>query len=254
MPYEQQSWTDGETLISAERMNHIEAGIAAVGSKVIPSPLVPAESGNQYRIIAGAIRKTGGVWGLIHDEGHTPQGIESVTDRGNDLRIHYGFTAKRVGSLVVTADESYNVLGYSFGASVGLDGSTIKIHNSTSAPVGGYVSYGADGWAVATGNLTSVAERNANTIRITHPPVEPATDIYLSVTGRGSGKYTYRAGSSGVDRTDVEIYDMSGNPVTAWKKDMAAFVTRQAAPVAQVKPADMPEGNTNIWIYGVMEV
>lgn len=216
--------------------------------------LLEAASGNQYRIIAGAIRKTNGVWGLIHDEGHTPSGITSVADRGNDLRIHYGFTAKKVGSLIVAADESYNVLGYSFGASVGLDGATIKIHNSTSAPVGGYVSYGSGGWSVATGNLTGVSERSANVVRVTHPTVNPATDIYLSVTGRGAGKYVYRAGSSGVDRTDVEIYDMSGNPVTAWKTDMKVFITRQSSPVAQVKPADMPEGSTNIWIFGIMEV
>src|SRR5690625_6729819 len=106
MAYEKLTWQDDETVITASRQNHQEAGIEgahllaqealdAVNGIDLPDliqTLLPAASGNQYRLVAGALRKTDGEWGLIDDEGHTPSGIVSVTDRGADLRIHYGFT------------------------------------------------------------------------------------------------------------------------------------------------------------------
>lgn len=275
MAYEKLTWTDDETVITASKQNHQEAGIEGahvlaqqaldeVAELEIPDivqSLQEAASGNQYRLVAGAIRKKGGEWALIDDEGHTPSGIVSVTDRGADLRIHYGFTAKKVVSLVAVPDESYAVLGYSFGASVGLDGATIKIMNHRQVNAGGYLYYTADGWMVATGNLEEVADRpKAHEFRVYHPEPVPNDEIYLSITGRGPGKYIYRAEGSGTTSdgrgyTNIGIYDMSGNPVTAFKTDMKLFIVRQSQPqTVQIKPETLEEGNTNIWIYGVMEV
>ena len=275
MAYEKLTWTDGESVITASKQNHQEAGIEGahvlaqqaldeVAELEIPDivqSLQEAASGNQYRLVAGAIRKKGGEWALIDDEGHTPSGIVSVTDRGADLRISYGFTAKKVVSLVAVPDETYAVLGYSFGASVGLDGATIKIMNHRQVNAGGYLYYTADGWMMATGNLEEVADRpKAHEFRVYHPEPVPNDEIYLSITGRGPGKYIYRAEGSGTASdgrgyTNIGIYDMSGNPVTAFKTDMKLFIVRQSQPqTVQIKPETLEEGNTNIWIYGVMEV
>lgn len=275
MAYEKLTWTDDESVITASKQNHQEAGIEGahtlaqqaldeVAELEIPDivqSLQEAASGNQYRLVAGAIRKKGGEWALIDDEGHTPSGIVSVTDRGADLRIHYGFTAKKVVSLVAVPDESYAVLGYSFGASVGLDGATIKIMNHRQVNAGGYLYYTADGWMMATGNLDEVADRpKAHEFRVYHPEPVPNDEIYLSITGRGPGKYIYRAEGSGTASdgrgyTNIGIYDMSGNPVTAFKTDMKLFIVRQSQPqTVQIKPETLEEGNTNIWILGLMEV
>lgn len=275
MAYEKLTWTDDETVITASKQNHQEAGIEGahtlaqqaldeVAELEIPDivqSLQEAASGNQYRLVAGAIRKKGGEWALIDDEGHTPSGIVSVTDRGADLRIHYGFTAKKVVSLVAVPDETYAVLGYSFGASVGLDGATIKIMNHRQVNAGGYLYYTADGWMTATGNLEEVADRpKAHEFRVYHPEPVPNDEIYLSITGRGPGKYVYRAEGSGTASdgrgyTNIGVYDMSGNPVTAFKTDMKLFIVRQSQPqTVQIKPETLEEGNTNIWILGLMEV
>lgn len=231
----------------------------------VPQPIVPRATGTKYRFIAGAIRKSGGTWSLINDSGHVPSNIVSVTDRGTDLRIQYGFTASKVGSIVCAADETYTVQGYSFGASVGLDGATIKIMNTKQTPVGGYCAYTSSGWTSATGNILEVAPKSdgtANVVTVFHPLVTPDTELYLSITGRGAGKYTYRCEGAGVATdgsgrgyTHVGIYDMSGTAVTAFKTDMRFFLTRLSAPSAtQIAPSELPEGLTNIWIYGVMEV
>lgn len=43
--------------------------------------------------------------------------------------------------------------------------------------------------------------------------------------------------------------------MTAFKRDMKFFVTRLSAPSpTEIAPSTMPEGMTNIWIYGLMEV
>src|SRR5699024_4940735 len=212
MAYEKLTWRDDETVITASKQNHQEAGIEgahvlaqealdAVGdveSPDIVQSLQEAASGNQYRLVAGAIRKKGGEWALIDDEGHTPSGIVSGTDRGADLRIHYGFTAKKVVSLVAVPDEPYAVQEDSLGASAGLDGATIKTMNHRQVNAGGYLYYTADGWMMATGNLEEVADRpKAHEFRVYHPEPVPNDEIYLSITGRGPGKYIYRAEGSG---------------------------------------------------------
>ena len=237
----------------------VDAAVAGV-----PQPLAPRAPGVQYRVVAGALRKSGGTWSLISDEGHVPSNIVSVTDRGTDLRIEYGFTASKVVSLVATPDETYAVQGYSFGASVGLSGATIKIMNTKQTPVGGYCAYTSSGWTVATGNLVGANPKPdaAHVVTVTHPVLAPEEQIYLSITGRGSGKYLYRSEGAGLVRDDsrlgythVGIYDLAGSPVTAFKTDMKFFLTRLSAPSpTEIAPSTMPEGMTNIWIYGLMEV
>ena len=238
----------------------VDAAVAGV-----PQPLAPRAPGVQYKVVAGALRKSGGTWSLISDEGHVPSNIVSVTDRGTDLRIEYGFTASKVVSLVATPDETYAVQGYSFGASVGLSGATIKIMNTKQSPIGGYCAYSSSGWTVATGNLLEATPKTGgpdNVITVTHPNPDPEDEIYLSITGRGPGKYLYRSEGAGWIRDDsgrgythVGIYDLAGAPVTAFKTDMKFFLTRLSAPSpTQIAPSELPEGMTNIWVYGLMEV
>lgn len=238
---------------------YVDAAVANV-----PQPLAPRAPGVQYKVVAGALRKSGGTWSLISDEGHTPSNIVSVTDRGTDLRIEYGFTASKVVSLVATPDETYAVQGYSFGASVGLSGATIKIMNTKQSPIGGYCAYTSSGWTFAAGNLVGANPKAdaAHVVTVTHPMPYPETELYLSITGRGAGKYLYRSEGAGVINDDsgrgythVGIYDLAGAPVTAFKTDMRFFLTRLVAPSpTQIAPSELPEGMTNIWVYGLMEV
>lgn len=249
--------------------NHTTSQITGLQTYVdgrIPSPppevLIPRSSGVRYKPIAAAIRKTNGVWGLINDSGHTPSNVTSVSSTSTSIKVNFGFTASKVGSLVVTADESYNILGYTFGASVALNAATIKIHNSNQTISGGYVAYSSTGWTFSTGNITSIEEKSPNELVVNHPGNYPETDIYLSVTGRGPGKYLYRSEGSGYDKTTghgftrIGIYNVSdGSPVSTYKTDMKFFMARQSTPQnTEVDPATLPEGNTNIWIYGLMEV
>lgn len=226
-------------------------------AKKLPSysPVKARTSTTTYRFVSGALRKTNGTWRIIDDEGHTPSGITSVTDKGSYLRINYGFTAKKVSSLTVTPDESYNRLGYSFGASVGLSGSSIYISQRPQPATGGYVAFSSGKWTSSTGNITSVAVEDANTLIIRHPDVSPVDSIFMSITGRGSGKYLYRSEGAGANWSKVGIYTLTGAPVTKFATDMKFFLLRAGGITdTNVKPSSLEEGNTNIWITGIMEV
>ncbi len=76
-------------------------------------------SNRRLRIIAGSVRNSGDGWKWISDSAHTPVGVTpTVTASGTMIRIDYGFTAKRVVSLVATADETFSSLGFIIGGSV----------------------------------------------------------------------------------------------------------------------------------------
>lgn len=71
--------------------------------------------------ISGAIRwASPSSWTTIRDRGHEPVGIREVQVLRDRLRVHYDFTATKVGSLQVTPDEAFTAAGVRCGASVGL--------------------------------------------------------------------------------------------------------------------------------------
>lgn len=70
--------------------------------------------------VFGAIRNNGTGWSKIQDSEHQPLNIDTVTDMGSFVRITYGKTASKVGTLLITPDETYAQSGHTAGASVGL--------------------------------------------------------------------------------------------------------------------------------------
>lgn len=88
---------------------------------------------SEQRILYGAIRNGGSGWRLISDTNHVPQNINSVSGSSSGIRITYGFTAKSVGTFLVTADETYARQGITCGASVGLSYSLIQCSDRNGA-------------------------------------------------------------------------------------------------------------------------
>lgn len=82
----------------------------------------------RLQIIAGSVRNTGDGWKWISDSAHTPVGITpTVSVVGTAIRINYGFTAKRVVTLVATPDETFAALGFIIGGSVGTTYTDLQI-------------------------------------------------------------------------------------------------------------------------------
>nr|DAU33652.1 MAG TPA: hypothetical protein [Caudoviricetes sp.] len=90
------------------------------------------------KFIACAIRNTGSGFEFISDTMHNPlNGATLVTESGR-VTLNYGFTAKKVLSLVAVTDETLAQLGFNVGTSVGLD--NVKIQFSKQDKVFGYIT------------------------------------------------------------------------------------------------------------------
>jgi len=75
----------------------------------------------QTTLVSGTIRWASKTrWTVLTDAGHQPTGLSRVEVRKDRIRVHYGFTAAKVGSLQATPDETYTAANVRVGASVGL--------------------------------------------------------------------------------------------------------------------------------------
>ena len=75
---------------------------------------------DQY-LLACVIRKSdSGSWYAINDQGHSPIGVDSITEDNVKITIYYDFEASKVHTFNVTPDETFSGLGVTAGASVDL--------------------------------------------------------------------------------------------------------------------------------------
>ena len=111
-----------------ERLALVEAELEAMRS---------GRSG--LRFVAGVLRypNPGAGWIVLNNAGHIPLNITSVATSGKRVIITYGFTAKKVISLIAAPDEYYTQMGVSCGASVGLSSAAIYFNRR---PCTGYVN------------------------------------------------------------------------------------------------------------------
>ena len=98
MTYTKQEWIDGETVISAERMGHIEDAVAALSSKTAVSyalntmPTIPPDGGGSSTIPTG--------WSVLGQE------VPAITYMGAD-----GFQINTPGVYTIALSGSYNGSG-----------------------------------------------------------------------------------------------------------------------------------------------
>lgn len=88
--------------------------------------------------VYGVIRNVGSGFFFIDDATHAPENFASIsTVNGSStsgyVRVTYSQTASKVGSLVVTADETFTKQGYAAGASVGVSYADIHFAQNGSA-------------------------------------------------------------------------------------------------------------------------
>ena len=98
MTYTKQEWIDGETVISAERMGHIEDAVAALSSKTAVSyalntmPTIPPGGGNSSTIPTG--------WEVLGEQ------VPAITYMGAD-----GFRINTPGVYTIALSGSFNGSG-----------------------------------------------------------------------------------------------------------------------------------------------
>lgn len=207
----------------------------------------------RYHPISGVIRKTAGAWAPIADAAHQPTNIASVEVIDDiRIRVHYGVTGSVVGTLGAWLDESYAYYGYHIGASVNPDYADFYVYQTRN--VGGYVAYDGTNWTSSPANEFRNITFSAGIVSMEHDNVGGAI---LNVTDRTNSSGTLRryfGGTVTSTTTTVEIRTVSTNePLAAPDASVKMYVDRGVTRRA-VKISEMPEGSTNLWIFGLMEV
>ena len=88
-------------------------------------------------LCAGVIRNTGTGWQTIEDEGHTNLNITSVGLSSDEMKINVSYPqSSKVGSFIVTPDETLASYGVKCGASVGVRDCNISCY----APLTGFLT------------------------------------------------------------------------------------------------------------------
>lgn len=233
------SVTDKTILDAAPTKAYVDAAANAV---------IRGTDGKKYRAIACTVRNTGSGFEFVSDTGHTPIGVSSVTTQANTFTLNFSFTAKTVGAIVATGDEKMAEAGYIFGASVGL--STAIFSASQPGGASDYVSYNGSAWTSFSGFVTS-ATMNGTTglVTCTHQAVVPA--VGGTITSRSLSRHGVLDGM-GATTTSFYFVDSAGTPDKTPTTNHRMWLLRAGA--RNVPMNELTITNSNIWIYGLMEI
>ena len=213
-----------------------------------------SESGKKIKIVAGAIRNSGTGWAFINDTYHNPINLSTISvDSSGLLQIDYGFTAKKVLSLVVAPDETLSRY-YSCGCSVGLSYSSAKIY-ALPITYGGLVTIAND--AVTTTNSTFTSGTiNSTTgeIRLYHPTVASLQAGEKFNISLSSPTNAVKLGSQGNDYVSLFVMDSNGDVIKTFGATTVTLYVNRDVNAHFVNAENVVSVDGNFWIYGVMEI
>lgn len=215
---------------------------------------VKGDAGKNYRVVSCVIRpNSSGVWGVIDDGIHTPVGVSAVTQTSGAIEVHYNFTAKRIGSLVATPDETFAQSGLQAGASVQETVARIQLGWTVT---GDRVFWNGSAWTSSHDNFSAYSFNSATGVLTCTRRGQYSFNIGVAATSRKPNMHVFL---DGVNPTQVRVgfSDMAGAPVTSPSTDCDAYLVvpaRQSAPIdPSTLKADVYSG-ANIWVFGIFEV
>lgn len=203
------------------------------------------------KVLAGVIRNSGSGWQFIQDSGHEPLNLSSVSVNSNgQIVLDYGFTAKKVLSLVVCPDETFAKI-YSVGASVGDSQSIINVY-TLPKNIGGMVRYTNNQWDISNSNFTAATFTNG-ILKLTHEDLHgyPLPDVYNVSCECGSAIACIN--SIGYDQLWIYAYDFSGSMITSPVNNFSIYAKRSLNSNF-INANNIVNAGGNFWIYGIMEV
>lgn len=207
------------------------------------------------KMLTGIIRNSGSGWGFINDSDHEPLNMSSVeVNESGQIVVNYGFTAKKVLSLIATPDETF-AQKYTIGGSVGKDKVTFNVFELAHT-IGGAVSYNqsTDTWSITYSTFTNVSfDSTTGKLTLTHETISgigSAQRYLINADGRNCDVKVNSATDSTIE---LIFLDSSGNVITTPSADMYMYVTRDIN-TRLVNATNISDANGNFWIMGVMLV
>lgn len=221
---------------------------AGVDNANVGKGYLRGEDGRNYQIISAILRNTGTGFEILNDAAHTPHGVSHVTQDDTFIKLWYNFTAVTVNVANVTPDEAFARAGYTAGPSVGLDAMSIAIGQP--GGISDYIYSNGTAWNSLNG-IISVSAFNATSgaIDLAHQDVGPV--VGGSVTSRS---FTNRATLDSMSQTTSRVYlvNSSGTTAKTHSSDHRFWINRTGTRF--VKPSEMTQNNSNLWVWAVCEI
>ena len=209
------------------------------------------QDNKKYKIIACVLRNNSGTWSIHQDAIHASLGVTSVTNDSDKITLNFDFTASKVGSFVCTPDETYINDGIVFGASVGTRNA--QIYCRINKEIAGYIYFDGTSWNVSNTYGITSAVWSTDKLVITHSNLyQVAPNIYNADISPRGGIYLPQLNGFGLNTVDVEFFDYAGTKITTPNTNMKFYFRRTA--FGTVRPQDLMQSGSNIWVYGVFEV
>lgn len=235
------------TPITAAALAHLQSQYTAAMADLAHT--LQGDTGRKFRAVGCAIRNTGSGFAFIDDAGHDPVGFDTISQDATTVTLGFSFTATKVVSLVVTPDETLARLGYTAGASVGLDEAVLQFGQP-----GGfhdYVQYNGTAWVSSTGFITGVT-MNGTTglITFSHANVQDPLGgiVQLRSAGLRMSQEGQAAGSMSALVYPYNSATSSKTPTT----DMRFWIYRPGT--RPVPPTELVQSGSNLWVQGILEV
>lgn len=202
-----------------------------------------------------ALRKTSSGWVLLNNSGHTPKHISSVEVYSEDptkLVLYFDKTYSKVGTIVITPDETLTKAGIYTGASVAVDKCVLEFYRNR--PYGGFfnfnganISYSSDYYK---GDIDSVTYHDGAFWVAFKDYCKGGFFTTINVT---FGKNASNVNADPSFASDYEIKIAPTSTVGSlgdcrayvWAGKMGGILTPEDFPVLEY---------SNFWVYGLMKV
>lgn len=213
--------------------------------------LMAAYGNKKVKIVAGTIRRGAQGWYFISDSEHNPMNAASVEETESGfVKIHYGFTASRVISMVITPDDTF-VRYYDVGASVGLNYAQLVFFSKKNY-LADYIYYdtATQSFKSTTGDIIATSI-DGYRVTLTHRAITGGDNHGVSVVGKGCV-----AVMDGTTASTIEIGFIGPNwdYVTTFTASYRAYVYRPLPYEQSVSSVDLTNNSGNFWFMGIFEV
>ena len=204
--------------------------------------------------VACVIRQNNdGSWNFINDSGHAPIGFSGITtDENGCIVLTRSQTASKVGSLIITPDETFAPY-VKTGASVGLNTDTIQIYVQQQMRSLFHIVNGAI--TRVNGNLRSPTLYANSEIMFDFSDLNMYKEIdftsALNFTGSSALPrfYTTRTGPGNVH---FILYDKDGNGIDLNSSDLYIDVTLSYDMLWDARKPLYQNASGNLWVLGTM--
>jgi hypothetical protein len=96
----------------------VNVGVPRTEFDEFKDSVIYGKTGQKLQLIGGTIRNSGSGWEYIEDVDHAKTGLNTLELVDNAIQINYSFTGTKVGTLIVSPDETFASFGIITGASV----------------------------------------------------------------------------------------------------------------------------------------